>query len=326
MFLFQAERGTLRELNIADCHSASVTAKTVLNLAKIPSLKILHLMLDHFKWIEISMRFLGATFSPSKSVRTLVIKDSGRFAFSDLRRDGVNFVKGVFPEVISYRIIDLQDPVKNTYNEHDFEFGSELRTIFDSKIHGGSVKKVRNLTLVHEMFLDAKSLSIEILMNPKLEGHVRFDNLQDLTVIKEMFNIEFELIHDLLRSCPCIKKFKVEATSLADYNESKFKSLFHDTPHLRALEQFSLSFRTSCRISMSFLSLLLETCPQLEYVGNLLTWEVSTQDMSDVEKLGKVAMYASRHHWSLPWRVEDGTLHEVSTSPVSASGDMFDNY
>jgi len=315
----QAERGTLRELNIAECHSASVTAKTVLNLAKIPSLAILHLMLDHFKWMEISMRFLGEKFSPSKSVRTLVIKDSGRldFRFPDLRsKDGVNFVKALFPEVISYRIMDV-------WMYH----GSKLRTIFDSKIYGGSVKKVRSLTFVHEMFMDAKSLSIEIIMNPKLEAHIRFDNLQDLTVIKEMFKIEFELIHDLLRSCPCIKKFKVEATSLADYNESKFMSLFHDTPHLRALEQFSLNFRISCKISMSFLSLLLETCRQLEYVGNLLTWEVSPEDMSAVEKLGKVAMFASRHHWSLPWRAEDGTLHEHTSSvTASAAGDMFDNY
>ena len=320
--MFQAERGTLRELNIAGCHSKSVTAKTVLNLAKIPSLEVLHLVIDHFKGLAVSMKFFSANFSPSKSVRTLVIHD-GRHDYSQLRGD-INFVRAVFPEVISYRIMDLDRLFEFL---DDSKFGSILRTKFDRKIHGGSVKRVsvRNLTSVHEMFQDAKSLSIEIEMNPKLEEHIRFDNLQDLTVMKEKFNIEFELIHDLLRSCSRIKKFKVEATSLADYNEAKFIRLFHDTRHLRDLEHFSLSFRISCKITMSFLILLLETCPHLKYVGNLLTWEVSPDDMNDVRKLGKVAMFASRYHWSLPWRAEDGSLYEVSDSP-GAFRDMFDNY
>ena len=316
--MFQAERGTLKELNIADCHSATLTAKTVLNLAKVPSLEILHLMLDHFKWIELSLRFLGVKFSPSKSVRTLAIKSSSsNTSLSELERGGVNFVKTVFPEVISYRLIDLQDVYEDIENQ---------KTLFDDKIHVGSVKKCRDLTMAHNMLPNAHSLSIEIIMNPKLEADMRFENLQDLTIIKEMFAIEFQLIHDLLRSCPRLKKFKVEATSLHHYDESKFISLFHNNPHLKALEHFTLSFRTSCKISMTFLTLLLETCPQLEHVGNLLTWEVSPGDMNTVEKLGKVAMFASRHHWSLPWRAEDGSLHEISNSPAAGHGDLFDNF
>ena len=309
MFLFQAERGTLRELNIAGCYSKSVTAKTVLDLAKIPSLEVLHLVIDHFKGLAVSMKFFSANFSPSKSVRTLVIQDSNRHGYSQLRGD-INFVRTVFPEVISYRIMDLDRLFE--FVEYP-EFGSELRTTFDRKIHGGSVKRVshRNLTSVHEMFQDAISLTIEIEMNPKLEEHIRFDNLQDLTVMKEKFNLEFELIHDLLRTCSNIKKFKVEATSLAYYNEAKFIRLFHDTPHLRDLEHFSLNFRISCKITMSFLILLLETCPHLKYVGNLLTWEVSPDDINDVRKLGKVAMFASRYHWSQPWRGEDGSLYKA---------------
>ena len=131
--MFQAERGTLRELNIADCHSATLTAKTVLNLAKVPSLEILHLMLDHFKYIELSLRFLGAKFTPSQSVRTLGIKSrpNSTPSMSELERGGVNFVKAVFPEVNSYKLQDVTGDQKI----------DNLRTIFDDKIHAGSVKK-----------------------------------------------------------------------------------------------------------------------------------------------------------------------------------------
>ena len=82
------------------------------------------------------------------------------------------------------------------------------------------------------MFPNAKTLTIDIIMNPKLDERIQFENLQDLTVLKEMFSKEFQLIHDLLRFCPRLKKFKVEATSLHLYEESKFISLLHDTPHL----------------------------------------------------------------------------------------------
>ena len=77
---------------------------------------------------------------------------------------------------------------------------------------------------------------------------------------------------------------------------------------------------------MTFLTLLLETCALLEHVGNLATWEVSAADMNVVEKCAKVAMFASRHQWSLPWRAEDGSLHEVCNTLVAGPGDLFDNF
>ena len=41
------------------------------------------------------------------------------------------------------------------------------------------------------MFPNAKTLTIDIIMNPKLDESIQFENLQDLTVLKEMFAIEF---------------------------------------------------------------------------------------------------------------------------------------
>merc|ERR1719354_790463 len=90
--------------------------------------------------------------------------------------------------------------------------------LFDGNIHVGSVQKCRNLPMLHKMFSNAYSLSLDIISNPKLEADLRFENLQDLTIRKEMFALEFQLIHDFLRSCPRLKKFKVEATSLHHYD------------------------------------------------------------------------------------------------------------
>ena len=322
--MFQVERGSLRELNISDCHSASLTAKTVLNLAKVPSLATLHLRLDHFKWMELSLRFLGAEFLPSKSVRTLVIQYGSSLLNLPLERNGVNLVRTVFPEVQSYRIMDIEDThIQHISGNVD---DKNVQAIFDDRIHAGSVRKCRDLAVPHDFFSNAKSILIEILTNPKLEPGMEFGNLQDLFIRKEMFSIEFQLLHDLLRACPSIKKFSVEATSLQHYDEAEFLSLFTQTPHLRALEHFSLSFRTSCSITMALLSLLLDSCPRLEHVGNLLTWAVTPSDMSTLARRGKVAMFASRNHWSLPWRAEDGSLYEMSNTPAVSSGDLFDNF
>ena len=50
---------------------------------------------------------------------------------SELERGGVNFVKAVFSEVNSYKLHDVTGDQKI----------DNLRTIFDDKIHAGSVKK-----------------------------------------------------------------------------------------------------------------------------------------------------------------------------------------
>ena len=62
-------------------------------------------------------------------------------------------------------------------------------------------------------------------------------------------------------------------------------------------------------------------------MGSLVTWSVSTSDVSSVgRRWGKVAMFATRSHWSLPWRCEDGSLVEVTGQHPAHSGDLFDNF
>ena len=46
--------------------------------------------------------------------------------------------------------------------------------------------------------------------------------MENLSINKEMFAIDFQLIHDLLSLSSHIKIFRVSAVSMANYNEEKF--------------------------------------------------------------------------------------------------------
>ena len=67
-------RATLRHVDLGSCHSSALTAKTLLSLSRVPGLETLHVMWEHFKWMDLSLRFLGADFRPRQSIRTLSIK------------------------------------------------------------------------------------------------------------------------------------------------------------------------------------------------------------------------------------------------------------
>ena len=320
----QLGRATLREVDLGSCYSSTLTAKTLLSLSRVPGLETLHVMWDHFKWMDLSLRFLGADFRPSQSIRTLSIKfgfdNYENSTFFDISNGGINFIQRVFPEIQDFRVLNFSE--LGSQQEID-----NLKSIFGDRIRVAHVKKCRDLTLVNQMFSQSRSLSIDIYMNPKLEAGVTFANLHDLSVTKEMFAIEFQLVHDLLQACTAIRRLRVEAASLHDYDEPKFVSLFNNTAHLNKLEHFHLCFRSSCKISFTFLTCLLDTCPGLEHVGSLVTWSVSTSDVSSVgRRWGKVAMFATRSHWSLPWRCEDGSLVEVTGQHPAHSGDLFDNF
>ena len=60
--------------------------------------------------------------------------------------------------------------------------------------------------------------------------------LEILNINKEMFAIDFQLIHDLLSLCRHIKTFRVNSVSMSNYNEEKFIQLFNEKNHLHNLE------------------------------------------------------------------------------------------
>merc|ERR1711990_395905 len=117
-----------------------------------------------------------------------------------------------------------------------------------------------------EMFPKVRNLELEIYMNPKVDQSLRFEYLETLSINKEMFPIDFMLLHDILSLCSNIKAFNINSVSMANYNEEKFIQLFNEKRHLHNLEKFSLVFRTSCQITKSFLFCLLDNCRRLEEI------------------------------------------------------------
>merc|ERR1712059_155240 len=134
-------------------------------------------------------------------------------------------------------------------------------------------------------------------------------------------------IHDLLSNCVSLAVFKVFSLKLANYNEERFMKLFLSKTHLQKLEELSLNFRTSCPITAQFVHFLAETCPKLEYLGNLLSWNLRGLDHNLLTSSGRALVMATKSHWSLPWRSEDGRFHDVDSGAAGQGcvTDLYDN-
>jgi len=325
----QLERQTLKELNISSCYSSTITAKSILYLSKIRSLVSLEFTSSHLIWLDISMRFIGKDIQlwmPNTTLERIGLR-LGHDMYNNISIDPssvgasgiIERAITIFPCVKEIQILNYNEAINNLE-------GKTFRDI-QPKIFHASVKKCRNFTSVNNLFPCVRTLELDIAMNPKVENGVLFSCLKELTVQKEMFPIDFELIHDLMGVCLNLKKIKVNAVTMSNYNEQKFIDLFKTKPHLKQLERFSFNFKASCKISGKFLLCLLETCPSLEIIENTLSWDLGIDDLSILPEYDKVAMFASKYHWSLPWRCEDGQLVEVEQHRAAHDvGDMFDNF
>jgi len=323
----QVERRTLKEINIANCFTSTVTAKTIINLGKVESLEKISLMWSHLVWMDLSMKFLGKDFSENRSVKVLAVKFGFDYYessnnFISLSK-GVHLISQVFPALDEFVVVNFYE----LNSEEDLETLTEK---FGSKIKVVNVKKCRNLKKVEEMFPKVRKLELEIYMNPQVDPSLRFECLETLRINKEMFAIDFTLVHDILSLCSNIKTFGINSVSLSNYNEEKFIQLFNEKNHLHNLESFSLIFRSSCQITKSFLFCLLDNCRRIEKIENLLSWNLEHLDLDSLRQYEKVAMFARRSHWSLPWKGEDGKLFEVEGQHLALNnvvvGDLFDNF
>jgi len=322
---FQLARPTLREVDIADCFTSAVTAKTILNFAKLQSVTKLHVMWSHFIWMDLSIRFLGKDFVHNYAVKVLTVKfgfdnfENSRYFNAD--QGAINFVSRVFPSLDELRIFNL---CELTTEEEILN----LRDTFGDKIKSVSIKKCKNLKVINQMVPNVEKLDIGILMCPDTSG-VTFDNLTELSIHKDMFAIEFKFVHDMLAVCTQIKVFKVFSLKVANYDEDLLIQLFSSKKHLTRMEIFSLNFRTSSPMSSRLVHFLVSTCPNLEKIENLLSWNLDGLDFDLLASHGKSVMFARKNHWSLPWKTEDGVLHDVESGHGGGHGggvgDLFDN-
>ena len=65
---------SLTRLDLSDCHSSGVTAKTVMSLDKIPSLARVHLRSGHFSWLQLTVRLPRQVVNRNRHVRVLEVE------------------------------------------------------------------------------------------------------------------------------------------------------------------------------------------------------------------------------------------------------------
>jgi len=316
----QLEAPSLREVDISDCFTSAVTAKTVLNFAKLASVTRLHVMWSHFIWLDLSIRFLGAEFEQNRFVKLLSIKfghdnyENSRYFSTE--QGAINFIAKVFPALEELRLL-------NMFELETREEVESLRQTFGGIIKHVSVQKCRELATVAAMVPDVERLELGIVMNPTAAA-IAFPRLTHLTVTKDLFAIDFGFIHDLLANCTSIEVFKVFSLKLANCREERLVELVRTKPHLRGLRHLVLHFRTYSALTSATLHALALHCPLLEHVGNLLSWELAGVDEALLASLGRRLVLASKSHWSLPWRSEDGQYHDVEANQGCVM-DLYDN-
>jgi len=322
----QLTKQTLREVDISDCFTSAVTAKTILNFSRLKSVVKLHVMWSHFIWMDLSIRFLGKDFVQNTSVKILTVKfgydsfENSRYFNAD--QGAITFVSKVFPALDELSFVNLcQLETEEEVNN--------LRDAFGDKIKYVSIKKCKNLEVISQMVPNVERMYLEIQMSPEV-SNVTFDKLVELSIHKEMFAVEFKFVHDILAVCTNIKVFKVVALKMANYDEDKLIQLITTKKHLHSLEVLSLNFRTSSPMSSNLLHFLVRTCKNLEKIENLLSWNLDGLDINLLASYGKSVMFARKNHWSLPWKTEAGCFHDVEGATGTGHGnlglgDIFDN-
>ena len=95
-------------------------------------------------------------------------------------------------------------------------------------------------------------------------------------------------------------------------------NLLHEVPHLRNLTKLVLDFSRETCLTERTVLYLLENCPGLRRIENLITWSISQESLNPEYLLSRFRMsvvYGSRSHWSLHWKGEDGRFYD-SAVPV----------
>ena len=148
---------SLREVDISNCFTSAVTAKTILNFSKLKSVNRLHVMWSHFLWIDLSIRFLGVDFEQNHFVKVLSIK-FGHDSFENMRhfntdQGAIGFVSKVFPDLEELRLLNM------------FEFETQeeidnLREKFGNIVKVVNMQKCRNLDQLAVMLPNVEKMEL----------------------------------------------------------------------------------------------------------------------------------------------------------------------
>jgi hypothetical protein len=157
----------------------------------------------------------------------------------------------------------------------------------------------------------------------------RFDQLTVLKLSRDDYRdvVDYADLRALLVAVPRLKEFHLINAAVFVNNwagnerrmmsETEFLDLFKAAPHLHNLEVLSLTFSQESLLTATAVLALLDWCPRLRRLENLLSWRLrGLEELGPPELLlrhyGMGMVCATRSHWSLHWRGEDGRYYEPS--------------
>ena len=184
------------------------------------------------------------------------------------------------------------------------------------------IRKCSRILDLSELMPNLKELYINYVPLSKCKNP-RFENLVKLRICRDNYRdrIDYQDLKDLLQACVQLRELHLDKISLFvrrdgiddKITDSDILQLLTDHPHLTNLTKLNLDFSRASSLSEKSVFSLLENCPGLRRLENLITWNISRESLNPEYLLSRFRMgvvYGARSHWSLHWKGEDGTFYD----------------
>lgn len=339
---YQEHWPSLRELDIQECFSSSITSRTILSLARIETLTSLHTRSFHFSWLDLTRKMNIDRVKPNRWLKFLSINfypdDAESFDAEGLisghseavfARILLSAIGDLFPSITELAVAGIHSDLLHSAVDFDQPPAFLTESLAPRLVHLRIKKCSTLLSSVARHLPQLRSLELSYC---PLEGTPSgcLDQLTVLKVSPDEYRdvVDYADLRALLIAAPRLKEFYlvnaiVYVNSWAGnerrlMSEAEFLDLFTAAPHLQQnLEVLSLAFSQESLLTASTVLALLARCPRLRRLENLLSWRLrGPEELGPPElllenfKMGMVC--ATRSHWSLHWRGEDGRYHEPS--------------
>jgi len=331
---YQLRNPSLKEINLKECYSHSITSRSTISLSEIPTLHCMHIRSFHLSWISLQIcNRKRDTFPASQTLKHISIN------FFTNGSEVLDTIKNCFDVVPEPRFVQfLLDLIPLIFNK--------LETIHLDGIHGDllpvkdetfrflknvvtmRIKKFPRLLDLTPYLYCLEDLEIHHVpfifaeKEDKIGQNCYFPNLRKLTIYRDGFRHSI-LLSDLIaliNLTPALKQLKIHQLTLkskfndeiVNSEENEFINLFQQLPHLKNLTSLDLFLGNGSILTERTVRFLIDTCPHLETIQNLLYWGVSLDalDITYINSQGFCIKFASRYHWGLHWKGDDGVIHD----------------
>jgi len=307
---------SLVQIDISDCFTSAITAKAIINLEKITTLIRLHVRSSHLSWLHLYQKLMRQSLRPNFSVVVLSVylgvHQEEVSAFFDGDNSIVSILPQVFPVLQDFNLFQWTQSLAVNQHLDGTKICPELSSLgCCTKVL--SVNQCKNLAILPQLFPNVRELVLRDLKIHQDQLKAPFVNLKIVHLLKETLPISVGSVLDIMKHALKLTHIKVITPKIIDATDGGFIETFNQYPHLKNIQEFSISVTTreGCPLTILLVHFLVLHCPNLRRLDKLVTWNISKQDV-DREFLlesGFGVVMAKRKHWSLPWKGEDGTIH-----------------